>query len=133
MKKIYERIRYIRKNHLKVSQESFGKMLGVSRDVIKNIELNTLARPEQKKPLIKLICHEFNVDYHWLTTGQGKMFVETDTNYISLIDKITADNNQHAKNILKSLNEFSIEDWEKLEKIIDLVFDTNNKIKKPND
>ena len=59
---MHERIRDLRKNHLKMSQTVFGDRLGVSRDVIKNIELNTLARPDQKLSLIKLMCKEFNVN-----------------------------------------------------------------------
>ena len=45
---IYERIKELRKVHLKLSQEKFGDMLGVNRDVINNIERNRLAKPEQK-------------------------------------------------------------------------------------
>lgn len=74
---IYERVRYLRKDHLKMSQEKFGAALGVNRDVIKNIELNLLVRPEQKEPLYKLICKTFNVSPEWLTTGQGDMYVES--------------------------------------------------------
>ena len=44
---IYERIRELRKKHLKMSMEAFGKRLGVSLDVISNIEKNRLAKPEQ--------------------------------------------------------------------------------------
>ena len=43
---IYERIKELRKNHLHMSQESFGARLGVSRSVINNIERNALQRPE---------------------------------------------------------------------------------------
>jgi transcriptional regulator with XRE-family HTH domain len=73
---IYERIRELRKMHLKLSQEEFGKKLGVTRSVIKNIELNVLARPEQKEPLIKLICREFNVNETWLRNGEGEVFLQ---------------------------------------------------------
>jgi transcriptional regulator with XRE-family HTH domain len=79
---VYERIRHLRKNVLKQSQEEFGNMLGVNRSVIKNIELNLLARPEQKEPLIKLICKEFNVSYEWLSTGRGDMRVETVDDFV---------------------------------------------------
>lgn len=68
---IFDRVRYLRKNKLNLSQEEFGKRLGVSRSVIKNMELNILARPDQKEPLIKLICKEFNVNEDWLRTGSG--------------------------------------------------------------
>lgn len=75
----YERIRELRKNHLKLSQTSFGEKLGVNRDVINNIENNRLARPDQKLSLMKLICSEFNVNEDWLLNGNEPMFVEPDT------------------------------------------------------
>lgn len=76
---MYERIKDLRKNHLKLSQEAFGVRLGVSRSVINNIERNVLARPEQKLSLIKLICREFSVNEDWLLNGIEPMFVEPDT------------------------------------------------------
>ena len=76
---VYERIRELRKNHLHLSQTDFGDRLGVSRSVIKNIELNALARPDQKLSLIKLICKEFSVNEDWLLNGNEPMFVEPDT------------------------------------------------------
>lgn len=80
---IYERIRELRKNHLHLSQTEFGDRLGVSRSVIKNIELNVLARPEQKLSLIKLICKEFSVNETWLLNGTQPMFIE-ESNTFSL-------------------------------------------------
>jgi transcriptional regulator with XRE-family HTH domain len=73
---IYKRIRELRKNHLKMSMEAFGSRLGVSRDTINNIELNRLAKPDQKMSLYKLICSEFNVSEEWLLNGTGPMFVQ---------------------------------------------------------
>lgn len=75
---MHERIRDLRKNHLKMSQEVFGKHLGVSRAVIKNIELNCLARPDQKLSLIKLMCREFNVNEEWILNGNGPMYKESE-------------------------------------------------------
>lgn len=76
---IYERIRLLRKEHLHLSQEAFGERLGVSRSVIKNIELDALARPDQKLSLIKLICKEFSISENWLLYGEGEMEVQPDT------------------------------------------------------
>ena len=88
---VYERIKELRKKHFKMSQETFAERLGVSRSVIKNIELNALARPEQKMPLYKLICTEFNVNEKWLLTGEGDMFsLELDENTI-LVEQILND------------------------------------------
>ena len=71
---VYERIKYIRKKELNMTQEEFGQALGVSRSVIANIEYNRLARPEQKEPIIKLICKQFHVNESWLRTGEGEPF-----------------------------------------------------------
>ncbi|MEZ3437564.1 MAG: helix-turn-helix domain-containing protein [Oscillospiraceae bacterium] len=78
---IYERIRLLRKEHLKLSQEKFGEILGVNRSNINNIEGNRLVKPEQKEPLYKLICKEFNVRYEWLMTGEGDMFNESQEDF----------------------------------------------------
>jgi len=69
---MYERIKILRKS-LKLSQSSFGEKIGVSRDVIKNLELNLV---DVKEHFIKLICNEFNVNEDWLRTGEGEMFKE---------------------------------------------------------
>lgn len=73
---MHDRIRILRKECLHLSQTEFGNRLGVSRSVIKNIELNVLARPDQKLSLIKLMCKEFNVNEDWLLNGNEPMFVE---------------------------------------------------------
>lgn len=82
---IYERIKYLRKEVLKLSRREFGDRLGVSESVIVNVELNRLAKPEQKEPIIKLICKEFNVNYSWLKDGIGEM--ESDF-HSSIIDDL---------------------------------------------
>ena len=74
-----DRMRYLRKQVLKMSMSAFGEKLGVSRDVINNIENDRLARPDQKLSLIKLICKEFSVNEEWLLNGTEPMFVEPET------------------------------------------------------
>ena len=81
---MYEIIRYLRMDLLLMSQEDFGRVLGVSRSVIRNIELNLLARPEQKEPLIKLICKEFEINEDWLRNGTGDLFES-----VSIYDEFT--------------------------------------------
>lgn len=83
---INERI-YELRSCLNLSRRAFGEKLGVSGDVINNIENNRLKRPEQKEPIYKLICETFNVSEDWLKNGNGEMFKtfpETDelTEYI---------------------------------------------------
>ena len=70
---IYERVQQVR-TYLKLSRREFGEALGVSGDVINNIERNRLKQPEQKEPIFKLICEKFHVSESWLRTGEGEMF-----------------------------------------------------------
>lgn len=76
---MHDRIKELRKKHLRMSQAAFGEKLGVNRDVINNIENNRLAKPEQKLSLIKLMCKEFSVSEEWLLNGTEPMFIELDT------------------------------------------------------
>lgn len=79
---IHERVRELRKNFLHMSQKEFGERLGVSRSVINNIELNALARPDQKLSLIKLMCKEFSVSEEWLLNGTGPMLLQDNTSIL---------------------------------------------------
>lgn len=64
------RIKVVRET-LKLSQREFGEKLGVSRDVISNIEYN---RVPPKDLLLRHICQLYKVNWHWLETGEGEMF-----------------------------------------------------------
>ena len=66
------RIRAVRKA-LKLSQKAFGAKLGVSRDVVGNIEYG---RVPPKEPFVALLCHQYKVNRSWLETGEGDMFVK---------------------------------------------------------
>lgn len=115
---IYERIRTLRKKHLHMSQEEFGAKLGVSRSVIKNIELNALQRPEQKEPIYKLICREFNISYLWLTQGIEPMVEQTDHSSMAQIDAIMTGENKTAKSIFRAFSKLDEKEWMLLGKII---------------
>lgn len=73
-----DRIKEVRKA-LELSQEEFGKKLGVSRGVIVNMELS---RAEIKPLFIEHLCSVFNVNEEWLRNGTGEMFTEPE--YFSL-------------------------------------------------
>ena len=65
-----EKVKSIRKA-LKLSQRAFGEALGVSRAVINNIECG---RVQPRPQFLQLICHIYQVNAHWLETGEGDMF-----------------------------------------------------------
>lgn len=64
------RIRRVREA-LNLSQREFGEKLGVSRDVISNIEYG---RVQPKKLLLQHMCQLYRVNARWLETGEGEMF-----------------------------------------------------------
>lgn len=67
---MHNRVKKIRQV-LGISQESFGKALGVTKTAICAIETGRRGITEQ---MTKSICREFNVNYDWLKDGEGEMF-----------------------------------------------------------
>lgn len=111
-----ERIKEVR-NSLGLTLEKFGDRLGVTKVAISNIEKGNRNLTEQ---MTKSICREFGVDYMWLTTGEGEMFVETDDDFFERIDRIMAGEDDARKNLFKALLEASDEDIAAFQRIIDL-------------
>lgn len=69
-----ERLRELREA-LKMSRAAFGEKLGVSGDVINNLERG---RVDLRDPMFSLIIKTFNVNESWLRTGEGEMFLKMD-------------------------------------------------------
>ena len=61
------RIKQLRKG-LGLTQAEFGKKLGVSRDVISNIEYQ---RVEPKEMFLDHLCYVFQINPVWLINGEG--------------------------------------------------------------
>lgn len=65
-----ERIKSVRKS-LHLTQEAFGKTIGLAQNSIANYEIG---RREPPDAVILSICREFHVNERWLRTGEGEMF-----------------------------------------------------------
>ena len=122
-----ERIREVR-NTLGLTLEKFGDRLGVTKVAISNIEKGNRNLTEQ---MTKAICREFNVDYMWLTTGDGEMFIDTDDDFIERIDRIMAGEDETRKSLFKFMLELSDEDIAALDRLMKkaIEFTQNNKEK----
>lgn len=68
---ISDRIKYIR-DDLKMSRAAFGETLGVSGDVINNLERG---RVKIQESMLRLICKTHHVSYLYLTEGFGDPYV----------------------------------------------------------
>lgn len=68
---ISERIRFLRKEQLHLTQEALGEPLGLTRANIANIEAGRIAVTDR---VIISICKEFNVNEEWLRNEEGDLF-----------------------------------------------------------
>ena len=69
--------------------------------------------------MTKSICREFGVDYIYLTTGDGEMFVESDDDIMESIDRIMMGENEFHKNLFKTFARLDEDELTALERIID--------------
>lgn len=111
-----ERVKEIRKS-LGLTLEKFGEKLGVGKTAISKIEKGENSLTEQ---MTKSICREYGVDYIWLTSGEGEMFVESDDDFFERIDRIMAGENDARKNMIKTLLYASDEDIAAFQRMIDM-------------
>lgn len=81
-----DRIIKLRKD-LKLTQTEFGASIGLTRNAIAAYERG-IANPTGSA--ITAICRIYNINRAWLETGEGEMYVETDS---AMIDRIVAEYN----------------------------------------
>lgn len=115
---------------LGLSQDEFGKKLGLTRGAITNIELNKV---DVKPNLADLLCSIFNVNGLWLRTGEGEMFLE-----LSRADEIAAyvgrvlkdESAFYQQKLLLFLSRLSPEMLAELEKVADEILANDKKEQK---
>lgn len=122
-----ERIREVRKA-LGLTLEKFGEKIGMKKNSVSQLENGKNSVTEQ---VVKAICREYNVDYMWLTTGDGEMFIDTDDDFIERIDRIMVGEDEARKNLFKFMLELSDEDIAALDRLMKkaIEFTQNNKEK----
>jgi len=111
-----ERIKQIRK-YLGMSRVEFGEKLGVSGDVVNNLERG---RVEIKEDRIKLICSVFGINEDWLRNGKGEMRQHLTKNqeigaFANEVMELPDD--AFKRRFVEALKKLDEKDWEILEKI----------------
>lgn len=113
---VSDRIKKIRED-FKMSRAAFGDALGVSGDVINNIERG---RVNISDSILKLISKTYRVNYFWITEGLGEPYIgvpdiimddaiekykldETDKNLIEEYVKLDPDARDIFKNFLRNV------------------------------
>ena len=114
-----ERIREVRKA-LNLTLEKFGGKLGVGKTAISKLEKD---ENNLTKQMTKAICREFHVDYIWLTTGEGDMFLDADDDFKEQIDQIIASETDARKNLFKFMLTLSEDDVEAMQRLMRKAFE----------
>lgn len=115
---IHERLKYLRKNILKVTQDELGDALGLSKSNISNIELGRISLTDRN---VQVICMTYNVNENWLRTGEGEPFNELSEQeelaaWMGTIMKPENDNCTKQR-IIRILSQLEDDEWEAIEKI----------------
>lgn len=99
-----------------VKQYAVAEALGVTETAVSAWRNGRRNLTEQT---IKAICREFNVNYMWLTAGDGEMFIDSDDDIMETIDRIMLGENEFHKNLFKTFARLDEDELLALERIID--------------
>lgn len=110
------RIEEVRK-HEGLTQEQFAERINLSRNYLWMLE-NGSRVPSDRT--ISDICREFNVDEHWLRTGEGEPFkaILPDKRLAAFIGDVTAgDSSDFRRRFVEMLAGLEPAEWELLERM----------------
>lgn len=120
------RLKFLRKS-LGLSQDAFAEKIGMKGSSISLLESGARNMTTQ---VTKSICREFNVDYIWLTTGKGDMFLEEDED-VELMHFLEDILNTYP-NLKNALIKFSkVAKMQDLERLDEIIKEICQKDKKP--
>lgn len=123
-----ERLKKIRKT-LKKTQEDFSTDCGKTRTAYAKYEAGIVVPDDA---FIKLLCLKFNVNEHWLRTGEGEMFSKTLDDIIGdLAEKYDLD--KYDISIIRHYVELSAEDRKKFVSLMKIIFARDNDVTEKSD
>lgn len=109
------RISAVRK-HFGLTQEEFGKRLGISRNYVWMLERGE-REPSQRT--FKDICDKFNINDDWLRSGEGEMvlFRSREDEIAAFMGSVLDGPNNFKKRLIAVLANLDEDDWELLESV----------------
>ena len=115
-----ERLRKLRKT-LGLTQQEFADRLKVPRNTIGGYEVG---KSNPSDAAVNNICNTFNVNEHWLRTGEGEMFIELtkEEEIASFIGGILRDeDDSFKKRLISGLAALDETGWEVLENFLNSI------------
>ena len=112
-----ERIRELRKR-VGITQEEFGKRLGVKRVAVTNWEIGKV---NPSDIVIKSIVREFGVDEDWLLYGATEMYTDQNKQVMAQVDAMMISDNQTMKAILRGMSQLRQDEWKTVERILEMI------------
>jgi len=113
-----DRMKELRNSGLGLSQDAFGKRLGVTAAAISKIESGDRGLTEQ---MVLAISREFNVNAEWLRTGTGQMFVELSRQEMAaqIVGNALGQNDDFINGVFIALGQLSPEEWAQVKAFVD--------------
>ena len=115
-----ERLRKLRKT-LGLTQQEFADRLKVPRNTIGGYEVG---KSNPSDAAVNNICNTFNVNEHWLRTGEGEMFIELtkEEEIASFIGEVLRDeDDSFKKRLISGLAALDETGWEVLENFLNSI------------
>lgn len=109
-----ERIKELRKT-LGLTQHEFAERLNIGRGTLANYEVG---RNEPIDAVVSLICREFDVNEHWLRTGEGEMFIPKSRGdeIAAFMGDLLREEPDFRQRLISVLARMTPEEWKLLEK-----------------
>ena len=117
------RLKEVRLN-LGLSQEYFGKKIGLTRSAVSKLETNSRGVTKQT---IKTISREFNVNENWLKTGEGNMFIELSKSELAanVVGRLLSEDDEFVQSVFIALGQMSKDEWAVIKKLVDKIKDND--------
>lgn len=110
------RIKQIRKE-ANVSQEEFASAIGLSRNMVAQVETDKAIFSERT---IKDICRIYNVNEEWLKYGTGQMYKPRSENQIiaEFVNEVMESKpDDFRKRLINALSQLNEDEWKVLEEL----------------
>lgn len=123
MEGMNERVKYLRKNVLRMSMEAFGKKIGLSKAGISSFEAGKNGISDMA---ILAICREYGVREEWLRDGTGDVFVKksAEDELEALAGKVMTDTpDSFRRRFVSMLAKLTDEQWQLLSDMEDMMLE----------